>query len=134
MSANNNCQFYGRMTRDPELFRDTDEKRTRVKFTIAVDRRNKAKADADFIDCVAFGKNAELISEYFAKGRGIIVNGPLQIDSYTDRDGVKRKSTQVIVDSWAFDGSRRADQAPTQPTPAEPIPDNFTAAEEDIPF
>lgn len=141
MSANNNCQFFGRLVRDPELHTDTDPKKTRAKFTIAVDRVNKAKADADFIDCVAFGRNAENIATFFKKGRGILVNGPYQIDSYTDRDGIKRKAGTLIIDSWAFDGSPRdSRQAPEQSDPlawangAASAADSFEAVEEDVPF
>lgn len=141
MSANNNCHLYGRMVRDPEFVQDADPKKTRAKFTIAVDRRNKTKADADFVDCIAFGKSAEMINEYFSKGRGIMVDGPIQIDSYTDRDGNKRKATTLIVDSWSFDGSPRKDRDDAPAEQSDPLAwangaaaDSFEAVEEDVPF
>lgn len=134
MSANNSVHLFGRLTRDPDFTRNTeDEKRNRVEFTVAVDRRTKDTQDADFVNCVAFGFMAEKIYNYFSKGRGIIVNGHLRIESYTDKEGIKRKSTQVIVEDWSFDSARKGDAAPA-PTPGEALPAGLEEAAEDIPF
>ena len=141
MSADNICFLHGRLTRDPEYFDDPDPKKTRAKFTIAVDRGNKSRADADFFDCVAFGDAAKHIATYFKKGRGVIISGEINIDGYTDRDGIKRKSINIIVRAWSFDGSPRKDRDDAPAEQADPLAwangsaaDSFEAVEEDVPF
>ena len=99
----------GRLTADPEL-RTTPSGVSVCRFTLAVDR-NYAKAgterQADFISCVAWRQQAEFISRYFVKGQLVAVNGSIQTGSYTDNNGNKRYTTDVVVDNVNFTGDRR---------------------------
>lgn len=101
----NNHTIHGRLVRDPELTpRKNSDSSDRVNFTVAVDRR--FGDETDFIDCVAFGKTAELIDKWMSKGREIIAWGEGHIHSYTDKNGVKRKSYSISVDGFDFCGSK----------------------------
>ena len=105
----NHIIIQGRMVRDPELS-VVGSGLSLVKFTVAVDR-DRSEQDGtkktDFIDCVAWRKTAEFISKYFAKGRMITLGGRLTIDSYTDKEGNKRKKAEVIVDNAYFADSKK---------------------------
>ena len=97
----------GRLTKAPDMRKgDT----TVARFTVACDRafKREGQDSADFISCVAFGKTAEFIERYFAKGMKIEVNGRIQTGSYTDKEGVKHYTTDVICESVAFGESKRA--------------------------
>lgn len=99
----------GRFTADPEL-RTTQSGKTVASFTLAVDRDyqpNGAEKQADFIDCAAWDKKAEFICKYFAKGRMAIVKGRLETDTYTDKDGNKRKSVKIIAENIYFGDSKQ---------------------------
>lgn len=101
----NNHTIHGRLVRDPELTpRKNSDSSDRVNFTVAVDRR--FGDENDFFDCVAFGKTAELIDKWMQKGREIVVWGEGHNNSYTDRNGVKRKSYSIFVDGFDFCGSK----------------------------
>jgi len=99
----------GRLTADPEL-RTTPNGISVCRFTLAVDR-NYAKPgterQADFINCVAWRQTAEFVSRYFVKGQLVAVNGSIQTGSYTDNNGNKRYTTDVVVDNVNFTGDRR---------------------------
>lgn len=97
----------GRLTRDPEL-RTTQTGYTYCNFNIAVDRRVKAENQptADFINCIAWGRTAELINQYLNKGRQIAVSGHIQTRSWQAQDGTMRYGTDVVVDNFDFIGSR----------------------------
>ena len=95
----------GRLTRDPEL-RTTPNGKPVVEFTVAVDRPG-VKDQTDFIDCVAWGHTGEFASRYFAKGRMAVVQGRLQLRDWTDRDGNKRRSAEVVVEQMYFGDSKR---------------------------
>lgn len=98
----NKVILIGRLTKDPELrYSQGPEALAILNFSIAIDRRGKDQG-ADFPTCVAFGKNAENINEYFHKGNKIALWGSLQTDSYTDKDGKKVYTTKVIVNEWEF--------------------------------
>ena len=99
----------GRMTRDPEV--RYAEKSTVARFALAVDRKIKTNGqpDADFISCVAFGKTAEFIEKYFCKGMKMLLEGHIQTGNYTDKDGVKHYTTDVIAESVEFAESKRTD-------------------------
>ena len=99
----------GRLTRDAEI--KSTEKSTVARFTLAVDRRVKTEGqpEADFISCVAFGKTADFIGKYFHKGMKMILEGRIQTGNYTDKDGVKHYTTDVIAESVEFAESKRAD-------------------------
>ena len=121
----NNHTIHGRLVRDPELTpRKNSDSSDRVNFTVAVDRR--FGDETDFIDCVAFGKTAELIDKWMQKGREIIVWGEGHINSYTDRNGVKRKSYSIFVDGFDFCGSKSDSNKNTG--------DSWEKQQGDIPF
>ena len=106
----NKIFIMGRLTKDPELKR-TQTGTPVVSFSLAVDRDFKDKSTGeratDFISCVAWRQSAEFISRYFTKGRMAVVEGRLQTRDWTDKDGNKRRSTEVIVDSIYFGDSKR---------------------------
>lgn len=110
----------GRLTRDPDINSKGDTKWSR--FTIAVnrDRTREGEQQADFFDCTSFGKSADFSYKYFRKGMRVLVMGHVQMGSYTNKDGQKVPTFQVIVDSQEFaDG--RTDQPDQQPA-AAPAP------------
>ena len=99
----NSVQLIGRLTRDPEI-RYTDGGASIARFGLAVDRRFKQEngADADFINIVSFGKTAEFIEKYFHKGMKIALNGRIQTGSYTDKDGKKVYTTDIVAENVEF--------------------------------
>lgn len=119
----------GRLVRDPEL-RHTQSDTAVASFTLAVDRGGKDKA-TDFIECVAWRGTAEFVSKFFSKGRMAIVEGRLQLRDWTDRDGNKRRTAEVVASSVYFGDSRREEQ----PEPEGEAP-QFTELEDDgkLPF
>ena len=104
----NHIVLMGRLTRDPEL-RYTRSQTPVASFSLAVDRdfgRGEEK-QTDFIDCVAWRQTGEFVSKYFQKGSMAVVSGRLQIRDWTDRDGNKRRSAEVVVDNVYFGESKR---------------------------
>jgi single-strand DNA-binding protein len=103
----------GRLTRDPEL-RRTGSGVAVASFTLAVDRDHNPKdgseKETDFIDCVAWRGTGEFVSKYFRKGSMAIVSGRLQIRNWTDKEGNKRRSAEVVADSCYFGDSKKSDQ------------------------
>ena len=109
----NRIVLMGRLTRDPEL-RRTQSGTAVTSFTIACDRDFKAQSgekETDFIDVVAWRNTAEFVSRYFSKGRMAVVEGRLQIRDWTDNNGGKRRSAEVVADNIYFGDSKR-DSAP----------------------
>ncbi|MEE0110688.1 MAG: single-stranded DNA-binding protein [Oscillospiraceae bacterium] len=106
----NHIVIMGRLTRDPEL-RRTGSGVAVASFSVAVDRdfgRNEnGEKETDFIDCVAWRNTAEFVSKYATKGRMVVVSGRLQIRSWTDKDGNKRRTAEVVADNVYFGDSRR---------------------------
>lgn len=107
----NNVTLMGRLTRDPDVrYTQGAETMTIARYTLAVDRRRSSKGDqeqsADFINCVAFGKSGEFAEKYLTKGMKIAIRGRIQTGSYTDRDGRKVYTTEVVVDEQEFCESR----------------------------
>lgn len=103
----------GRLTRDPDIRQSGDTKIAR--YTLAVDRRRgQGEQKADFISCVAFGKSADFAEKYFKKGIKIGVQGRLSTGSYTNKDGVKVNTVDVIVDDQEFMESKAASSAPKE--------------------
>lgn len=106
----NHITIMGRLTRDPEI-RYTQSQTPVTSFTLAVDRdfggRDGGEKQTDFIDCVAWRQTAEFVSKYFTKGSMAVVSGRLQIRDWTDRDGGKRRSAEVVVDNMYFGESKR---------------------------
>ena len=124
----------GRLTRDPEVKYTSghDGQMAIARYTLAVDRRNGK--EADFISCVAFGKLGEFAGKYMKKGRKFTVSGRIQTGSYTNKDGVKVYTTDVIVDNQEFADAKQETQATARPVPADEfvaIPDDI---EEGLPF
>ena len=103
----NSVQLLGRLTRDPDV-RYTDGGSTIARFSLAVDRRFKQEGGetADFINCIAFGKTAEFIEKFIFKGTKIALNGRIQTGSYTNKDGVKVYTTDVVVENVEFAESK----------------------------
>lgn len=107
----NKVILMGRLTRDPDIrYTQGAEPMAIARYTLAVDRRirREGEAAADFISCVAFGKIAELAEKYLNKGTKIIISGRLQTGSYTDRDGRKIYTTEVIVEDQEFAESKKS--------------------------
>ena len=106
----NHITIMGRLVRDPEL-RRTGSGIAVASFTVAVDRdfggRDGGEKETDFIDCVAWRQTGEFVSKYFTKGRMIVVSGRLQIRSWTDKEGNKRRTAEVVADNVYFGDSRR---------------------------
>lgn len=121
----------GRLTRDPDVRYTTGATQMCVaKYTMAVDRRFKRDGDAsaDFINCVAFGKNGEFAEKYFRKGTKITVSGRIQTGSYKNNNGQKVYTTDVVVEEQEFAESKSQNSGTyknqnTQPTPP-PMPTN----------
>jgi single-strand DNA-binding protein len=105
----NKVILVGRLTRDPEVRYSQGENATAVaRYTIAVDRRFKRDNEptADFIPCIVFGRSAEFAEKYFRQGLRISVSGRIQTGSYTNKDGVKVYTTEVIVEEQEFAESK----------------------------
>ncbi len=106
----NRIVLMGRLTRDPEL-RHTQSGTAVASFSIAVDRdfksRDGGERQTDFIDIVAWRQTGEFVSKYFTKGRMAVVEGRLQIRDWTDKEGNKRRSAEVVADNVYFGDSKR---------------------------
>lgn len=113
----NKCELVGRLTRDPEVRYSQGENSSCIaRFSIAVNRRFKnaeGNYEADFINCVAFGKSGEFIEKYFKKGMAIGITGRIQTGNYTNKDGVKVYTTDVVVEEAEFVESKGNSQANT---------------------
>lgn len=131
----NKVILMGRLTRDPDIrCTQGNEPMAIARYTLAVDRkaRKENEANADFISCVAFGKNAEFAERYLRQGTKIVVEGRIQTGSYTNKDGYKVYTTDVVVENTEFaeskasgsstEGSSRSNMAPPSDGPA---PDGF---------
>lgn len=113
----NHIELMGRLTKGPEL-RRTQSGTAVTSFSLAVDRDFKSQSgerETDFIDVVAWRQTAEFVSKYFTKGRMAIVEGRLQIRDWTDRDGGKRRSTEVLAETVYFGDSKHDDPSTTPP-------------------
>ena len=106
----NHIVIMGRLTRDPEV-RYTQSQLPVASFTVAVDRdysgRDGGERQTDFIDCVAWRQTAEFVGKYFKKGSMAVVSGRLQIRDWTDREGGKRRSAEIVVENIYFGESKR---------------------------
>lgn len=143
----NKVVLMGRLTRDPEIRYSQGEKPTAVgRYTLAVDRRFKrdGEQNADFINCISFGKAAEFAEKYLHKGTKIAVSGRIQTGSYTNKNGVKVYTTDVVVEEQEFAESKSSsnqsgennNSGPSPYGPAEGdgfmnIPDGI---DEELPF
>ena len=125
----NKIFIMGRLTRDPEL-RHTQSGTAVASFSLAVDRDFKEQDGSrvtDFIDCVAWRSSAEFVDKYFSKGRMAVVEGRLQIRDWTDKEGGKRRSAEVIADNVYFGDSKpKEDGAPSADADFGAPPSGFT--------
>ena len=125
----------GRLTRDPEVrYSQTDSNMAIARFSLAVDRRYKKQGDevtADFFNCTAFGKQGEFVEKYLKKGTKIVVIGRIQNDNYTNKDGQKVYSVQIMVEEIEFAESKASSQSnagndgSAQPQMGAPDADGF---------
>ena len=145
----NKVVLMGRLTRDPDVRYSQGETPLAIaRYTLAVDRRFKrnGEQDADFINCVAFGRTAEFAEKYLKQGTKMVVSGRIQTGSYTNRDGVKVYTTEVVIEEQDFAESKAAaaqnsSMGVPQPSAPQPsaaasygfmnIPDGL---EEELPF
>lgn len=137
----NKVILIGRLTRDPEVRYSNGDTNTAIaRYTLAVDRRFKreGEASADFIGCVAFGKSAEFAEKYLRQGTKIAITGRIQTGSYTNRDGQKVYTTDIVVEEQEFAESKASSGTKQEtPPPATPsngfveIPDGI---DEELPF
>ena len=123
------------MTKDPEIKFAKGNGTAITKFSIAVNRtyKKEGQPEADFINCLSFGKTAELIANHFVKGKQIALTGSIQTGSYDNKEGHKVYTTDILVDSFEFigsknDGSDHREKTPKESEELEPVND------EDIPF
>ena len=154
----NRVILMGRLTRDPEVRYSQGERTMAIaRYTLAVDRRGRRNQDgneqtADFINCVSFGRTAEFAEKYFRQGLKIIVSGRIQTGSYTNRDGQKVYTTEVVVEEQEFAESKAASDnyaashpqtsspapAPSMPAPGAASADGFMnipdGIDEELPF
>lgn len=140
----NKVILMGRLTRDPDVrYTQGEEPMAIARFTLAVDRRGKrdGEASADFPSCVCFRRTAEFIEKYAHQGTKLVVTGRIQTGSYTNRDGQKVYTTDVVVEEAEFAESKAAADRNTQQTPP-PSPDTGAdgfmnipdGIEEELPF
>ena len=146
----NKVILMGRLTRDPDVRYSQGENATAVaRFTLAVDRRfsrRDGENTADFIGCVAFARQAEFAEKYLRQGTKVVLTGRIQTGSYTNRDGVKVYTTEVIVEEQEFAESRAESEAnrasynrqQTAPSPSVDAGDGFMnipdGIDEELPF
>ena len=141
----NNVILSGRLTREPEVrhSQNGNEDRVVARYTLAVDRiYSKENQQADFINCVEFGKLAEFAEKYFHRGLKLIVRGRIQTGSYTNRDGVKVYTTDIIVESHEFAESKRTSEQNSNAPISNDVPavgsDGFMnipdGVDEELPF
>lgn len=105
----NHITIMGRLTKDPEL-RRTQSGTSVTSFSLAVDRDFKSQSgekETDFIECVAWKNTAEFVSKYFQKGRMAVVSGRLQLRDWTDKEGAKRRSAEIVADNVYFADSKQ---------------------------
>lgn len=131
----------GRLTRDPEVRYSQGQNSIAIaKFALAVDRRFKRDGEptADFINCLVFGKSAEFAEKYFRKGMRITISGRIQTGSYTNKDGVKVYTTEVVVEEQEFAESKKSSESNAPASNQQPGGDGFMnipdGIDEELPF
>jgi single-strand DNA-binding protein len=118
----NNVSLVGRLTDNP-VTKESQLGKSYTSFCIAVDRKTKDK-EADFFNCTLFGNSGVALNEYAQKGRLLAVSGKVQIDKYTNKDGVKMQAIKVIVDNWSLLDSRK-ETTETKQVQTDDIEDPF---------
>ena len=146
----NKAIMIGRLTRDPDIRYTQGENQTAIaRFSLAVDRRWKREGepDADFFNCTAFGRQADFVEKYLRQGTKIVVTGRVQNDNYTNKEGQKVYSVQIMVEEIEFAESKNAAatgaggagyQPAAKPSPSQAAGDGFMAipegTEDELPF
>lgn len=144
----NKVILMGRLTRNPEVKYSQGDNATAIaRFTLAVERRIKKdnEASADFINCVSFGRSAEFAEKYFRKGTKIVICGRIQTGSYTNKDGQKVYTTDIVIEEQDFAESKATSQQNNsgsvqnnsnsrQSQKPQPDPDEFMSVDDDLPF
>lgn len=138
----NKVILMGRLTRDPEVrYTQGDNAMAIARYSLAVDRRFKrdGEPDADFINCVAFGKSGEFAEKYLKKGTKIAIVGRIQTGSYTNKDGQKVYTTDVVVEEQEFaeskgNGSTEGNQTVKSPTSSDGFMNIPDGIDEELPF
>lgn len=146
----NKVVLMGRLTRDPRItYSQGENSMTVARYTLAVDRRFKRQGDsqdADFISCVVFGKGAEFAENYLHQGTKVVVSGRIQTGSYTNKEGQKVYTTDVVIEEQEFAESKKAAeqngggnyQQASRPEPSQAASDGFInipdGIEEELPF
>ena len=135
----NKVILMGRLTREPEIRYSSGENQTAIaRYTLAVDRRFRRQGEeqtADFINCVVFGRGAEFAENYLHQGTKIVVTGRIQTGSYTNKDGQRVYTTDVVVEDQEFAESKAASAergvmpAAPMPTPSAPAPSQASAGD-----
>ena len=131
----NKVILMGRLTRDPEVRYAGDGNQMAVaRYSLAVDRRFKREGEptADFINCVAFGKSAEFVEKYLHKGTKMVVSGRLQTGSYTNKDGQKVYTTDVIIEEQEFAESKSASAGSATSAPTGQKDTSFINVPDDL--
>ena len=131
----NKVVLVGRLTRDPEVRYSQGDSSTAVaRYTVAVDRRFKRDNEptADFIPCVVFGRSAEFAEKYFRQGMRVSVSGRIQTGSYTNKDGVRVYTTDIVVEEQEFAESRAESNNANNTHTENTIPDNFANIPDDV--
>lgn len=124
----------GRFTRDPEI-RCTNDGSSIARFSIAVNRRfvkEGSDQKADFLNCIAFGKTAEFVEKYFFKGMKADLSGRIQTGSYTNKDGMKVYTTDIVVEEIEFGESKNASQNNNRSSEPAAAPDDFINVPDDL--
>lgn len=126
----NKVILMGRLTRDPEVrYSQGDNSTAIARYTLAVDRRftgSDGQRQADFISCVAFGKYAEFAEKYFRQGMRVVISGRIQTGSYTNRDGKKVYTTDVVIEEQEFAESKSASSGSGQSNRQQQSADIYT--------
>ena len=131
----------GRLTRDPEIRYTTGEKSTCIaRYSLAVNRSFKrdGEPEADFFNCVAFGKSGEFAEKFLRKGMQILVSGRIQTGSYTNREGQKVYTTDVVIESQEFTERKQDTESEAPKTTPEKVADSWVnmaeSLDEELPF
>lgn len=138
----NKVILMGRLTRPPEVrYGQGEEPLAIARYNLAVDRRyaKEGQPTADFINCVCFGKSAEFAEKYLQQGTKIVITGRIQTGSYTNKDGVKVYTTEVVVEDQEFAESKKSQEASGgRPAPSAADADGFMSIpdgiDEELPF
>lgn len=136
----NKVVLLGRLTRDPEVRYGQGEGSAVARYTLAVDRKFKreGEATADFINCVTFGKSAEFAEKYLKKGMKVAISGRIQTGSYTNKDGQKVYTTDIVIEEQEFAESKNSNSNQSEPQQMPQDNDGFLnipdGIEDELPF